>query len=240
MCGRFSQAQIAELDREVFKLLSSPALPPRYNVAPTQEVAVVRQPGEPTERSLDLLRWGLIPHWAKDPTIGTRMINARAESVADKPAFRDSFRERRCLVPADGFYEWAKTKHGKQPYYVRVLGGGLFAFAGLWDRWRDPAGEVRETFTIITTEPNELLRPVHNRMPAILAPEDYDSWLAPEPTDATDLTELLRPYPTEQMSYYPVSRYVNSPDNEGPECIRPAELPGNGTAEPDGAQGSLL
>ena len=116
MCGRFSQAQIAELDREVFKLLSIPALPPRYNVAPTQEVAVVRQPGGATGRSLDLLRWGLIPHWAKDPTIGNRMINARGESVADKPAFRDSFRERRCLIPADGFYEWAKTKHGKQPY----------------------------------------------------------------------------------------------------------------------------
>jgi putative SOS response-associated peptidase YedK len=240
MCGRFSQAQIAELDREVFKLLSSPALPPRYNVAPTQDVAVVRQPSAATERSLDLLRWGLIPHWAKDPTIGNRMINARAESVADKPAFRDSFRERRCLVPADGFYEWAKTKHGKQPYYVRVLGGRLFAFAGLWDRWRGPAGETRETFTIITTEPNELLRPVHNRMPVILAPEDYDAWLAPEPTDAAALTELLRPYPTEQMSYYPVSRYVNSPDNEGPECIQPAELSGNGTAEANGVQGKLL
>jgi putative SOS response-associated peptidase YedK len=222
MCGRFSQAQIAELDREVFKLLSLPALPPRYNVAPTQEVAVVRQPSEATERSLDLLRWGLIPHWAKDPAIGNRMINARAESVADKPAFRDSFRERRCLVPADGFYEWAKTKHGKQPYYVRVLGGRLFAFAGLWDSWRDPAGEPRETFTIITTEPNELLRQVHNRMPVILAPK------------------LLRPYPTQQMSYYAVSRYVNSPDNEGPECVRPAELSGNGTAPADGPQGSLL
>ena len=240
MCGRFSQAQIAELDREVFKLLSIPALPPRYNVAPTQEVAVVRQPGGATERSVDLLRWGLIPHWAKDSTIGNRMINARGESVADKPAFRDSFRERRCLIPADGFYEWAKTKHGKQPYYVRVLGGKLFAFAGLWDRWRDPAGGTRETFTIITTEPNELLRQVHNRMPVILGPEDYDRWLAPEAADAADLTKLLKPYPTEQMSYYPVSRYVNSPDNEGPECIRPAELSGNGPAERDGAQGSLL
>jgi putative SOS response-associated peptidase YedK len=240
MCGRFSQAQIAELDREVFKLLSIPALPPRYNVAPTQEVAVVRQGSEAAERSLDLLRWGLIPHWAKDPAIGNRMINARAESVADKPAFRDSFRERRCLVPSDGFYEWAKAKHGKQPYYVRVLGGKLFAFAGLWDRWRDPTGETRETFTIITTEPNELLRQVHNRMPVILAPEEYDSWLAPEATTAADLSKLLRPYPTEQMSYYPVSRYVNSPDNEGPECVRPTELSEDGTAQADGAQGSLL
>ena len=237
MCGRFSQAQIAELDREVFKLLSIPSLPPRFNVAPTQEVAVVRQPGAADERSLDLLRWGLIPYWAKDPSIGNRMINARAESVADKPAFRDSFRERRCLVPSNGFYEWSKTEHGKQPYYVRVLGGKLFAFAGLWDRWRDSSGDVRETFTIITTEPNELLRPVHNRMPVILAPQDYDRWLASDPAD---LTTLLRPYPSEQMSYYPVSRYVNSPDNEGPECIRPVELPGSGAAGADGAQGSLL
>lgn len=239
MCGRFSQAQIAELDREVFKLLITPALPPRYNVAPTQEVAVLRQPPDATERSLDLLRWGLIPYWATDPAIGNRMINARAESVADKPAFRDSFRERRCLVPADGFYEWAKTEQGKQPYYVRVLSGRMFAFAALWDAWQAPNGETRETFTIITTEPNDLLRQVHNRMPVILGPEHYDRWLAPE-ADTAGLTGLLRPYPSEQMSYYAVSRYVNSPDNEGRECIRPAESPANGTAAADGAQGSLL
>ncbi|UCF39568.1 MAG: SOS response-associated peptidase [Gemmatimonadota bacterium] len=240
MCGRFSQSQIAELDREIFKLLSVPTLPPRYNVAPTQEVAVVRQGGDDAERSVGLLRWGLIPHWAKDPGIGNRMINARAESVADKPAFRNSFRERRCLVPADGFYEWAKTKHGKQPYYVRVLGGRMFAFAGLWDTWRDSTGNTLDTFTIITTEPNDLLRQVHNRMPVILRPDDYDRWLAPPGGDPAGLSGLLKPYPAEQMSYYPVSRYVNSPNNEGPECIRPAE---EAAAEPggaDGTQGTLL
>jgi putative SOS response-associated peptidase YedK len=240
MCGRFSQAQIAELDREVFKLLSVPALPPRYNVAPSQEVAVVRRPGDAPERSLDLLRWGLIPSWAKDPTIGNRIINARAESVADKPAFRDSFRERRCLVPADGFYEWAKTEHGKQLYYVRVLGGKMFAFAGLWDAWRDPTGATRETFTIITTEPNDLLRPVHNRMPVIVEPAHYDRWLDPGAHEAADLIEILRPYPADQMSYYAVSRYVNSPENEGPECIRPADAAASGTGDTGEAQGTLL
>ncbi len=240
MCGRFSQAQIAELDREVFRLLSVPALPPRYNVAPTQEVAVVRQRPEASERSLDLLRWGLIPHWASDPAMGNRLINARAESAADKPAFRDSFHERRCLVPADGFYEWAKTGAAKQPYYVRVLGGKVFAFAGLWDAWRDRSGETRETFTIITTEPNELLRQVHNRMPVILRPQDYDRWLDPEARDVAQLTGLLTPYPAEEMSYYPVSRYVNSPDHEGPECISPVQLPGTGEGEAGSTQGDLL
>jgi putative SOS response-associated peptidase YedK len=229
MCGRFSQAQIAELDREVFKLLSIPALPPRYNVAPTQEAAVIRE--TPAQgRELVPLRWGLIPSWAKDPAMGNRMINARAESVADKPAFKDAFRERRCLVPSEGFYEWRKAARGKQPYYVRVLAGRVFAFAGLWERWWDRAGgDEHETFTIITTEPNELLRPIHDRMPVILEPRDYDRWLDPEHPDPEELRGLLKPYPSEQMSYYPVSAYVNKPEHEGPECIAPldqqAELP---------------
>jgi putative SOS response-associated peptidase YedK len=223
MCGRFSQAQIAELDREVFKLLSIPALPPRYNVAPTQDAAVVR--GTPARgRELVPLRWGLIPSWAKDPAMGNRMINARAESVADKPAFQDAFRERRCLVPSEGFYEWRKTQRGKQPYYVRVLAGRVFAFAGLWERWWDRAtGDERETFTIITTAPNELLRPIHDRMPVILKPRDYDRWLDPESRDPSELQDLLKPYAPEEMSYYPVSTYVNKPEHEGPECIAPLD-----------------
>jgi putative SOS response-associated peptidase YedK len=223
MCGRFSQAQIAELDREVFELLSVPRLEPRYNVAPTQDAAVVRV-GRTRERELVPLRWGLIPSWAKDSAIGNRMINARAETLAEKPAFREAFAERRCLVPADGFYEWEKMRHRKQPHYVRVGGGQVFAFAGLWERWWDRAsGAQRETFTIVTTEPNTLLEPIHNRMPVIIAPDDYDRWLDPENRDAASLSDLLAPYPPERMSAYPVSTYVNKPENEGPECVRPLD-----------------
>ena len=223
MCGRFSQAQIAELDREVFELLSVPRLEPRYNIAPTQDAAVIRT-GRTRGRELVPLRWGLIPSWAKDPAIGNRMINARAETLAEKPAFRDAFAERRCLVPADGFYEWEKLRHRKQPHYVRVGGGRVFAFAGLWERWWDRvSGEQQETFTIVTTEPNALLAPIHNRMPAIVAPEDYGRWLEPENRDPSSLMGLLAPYPPEQMSAYPVSTYVNKPENEGPECVRPVD-----------------
>ena len=224
MCGRFSQAQIAELDREIFKVLSAPAFEPRYNLAPTDDAAVVRASGS-GGRELAPLRWGLIPSWAKDPAIGNRMINARAETLAEKPAFRDAYRMRRCLVPADGFYEWQKLPSGKQPYYVRVDGGGIFAFAGLWERWWDRAtGNERETFTIITTEPNELLAPIHNRMPVIVGPYDYDRWLDPENESTADLADLLAPFPPERMSAYPVSRYVNKPGNEGHECVEPIEL----------------
>ncbi len=224
MCGRFSQAQIAELDREIFKLLSAPAFEPRYNLAPTDDAAVVRASGT-GGRELAPLRWGLIPSWAKDPAIGNRMINARAETLAEKPAFRDAYRMRRCLVPADGFYEWQKMPSGKQPYFVRVDGGGIFAFAGLWERWWDRAtGNERETFTIITTEPNELLAPIHNRMPVIVGPDDYDRWLDPENESAANLADVLAPFPPERMSAYPVSRYVSKPGNEGPECVEPIEL----------------
>ncbi len=217
MCGRFTQAQIAELDREVFKLLEVPHLEPRYNVAPTQDVAVVRE--LEGARSLSLIRWGLIPHWAKDPTIGNRMINARAETVPEKPAFRDAFRLRRCLVPADGFYEWARTPRGKQPHYLRMTDGRPFAMAGLWDRWHAPDGPI-ESCTIITTGPNDLVRPLHDRMPVILAPEDYEQWLDPEGNTA-ELAALLRPYPAGAMRAYPVSRFVNDPKHEGPACIAP-------------------
>jgi putative SOS response-associated peptidase YedK len=224
MCGRFSQAQIAELDREVFKLLSAPAFEPRYNLAPTDDAAVVRE-SPSGGRELVQLRWGLIPSWAKDPSIGVRMINARAETVAEKPAFKDAYRMRRCLVPADGFYEWQKMASGKQPYFVRVDGGSIFTFAGLWERWWDrTTRDERKTFTIITTEPNELLAPIHNRMPVIVGPADRDRWLDPENEDATDLAEILAPFPPERMSAYPVSRYVSKPGNEGPECVEPVEL----------------
>jgi putative SOS response-associated peptidase YedK len=222
MCGRFTQAQIADLDREVFKLLNVPALPPRYNLAPTQDAATVRQ--RPSgERRLHLLRWGLIPSWAKNPTIGNRLINARAETLSEKPAFEAAYRYRRCLIPTDGFYEWMKTDHGKQPYYLRLHDGGVFAFAGLWERWSDEGHRPIETFTIITTEPNELLQPIHNRMPVILLQQHYDAWLDPANQDVEHLRDLLRPYPASEMAAHPVSTFVNSPHNDGPECVRPVE-----------------
>ncbi|KPK01225.1 MAG: hypothetical protein AMS20_14025 [Gemmatimonas sp. SG8_28] len=221
MCGRFSQAQIAELDREVFRLLELPALEPRYNIAPTQEVAVVRERRN-GERVLQLLRWGLIPSWAKDPAIGNRMINARAETLAAKPAFKRPFARQRCIVPADGFYEWKRTEGTKQPYYIRREDGGSMAFAGLWDRWRSDSDATVDSFTIVTTTPNDLVASIHNRMPAILLPDGYDMWLDPENHDVDDLSSLLGPYPAEDMRAYPVSRFVNNPRNEGPECVSPA------------------
>ncbi|MFQ6046991.1 MAG: SOS response-associated peptidase, partial [Gemmatimonadales bacterium] len=208
-------------DREVFKLLEVPRLEPRYNVAPTQEVPVVREEPDGSRRVV-IMRWGLIPHWAKDPAIGNRMINARSETLPHKPAFKEPFQHRRCLVPADGFYEWQKTPHGKVPQFLRVDDGEIFAFAALWERWRGPETGPVETFTILTTQPNDLVRPIHNRMPVILEPDHYDLWLDPAQSDTHELSGVLRPYPAERMSAYPVSRYVNDPRNEGPECIAPS------------------
>ncbi len=224
MCGRFTQAQIAELDREVFKLLSVPRLPPRYNVAPTQDVAVVREGGRGKGRSVDLVRWGLIPAWAKDPTIGSRLINARAETLAVKPAFESAFRYRRCLIPSDGFYEWEKTPRGKQPHYIRMRDGRVFAYAGLWERWEDPGHDPIETCTIITTDANELVAPIHDRMPAIVRPERYDEWLDPAHRDPRSLRPLLTAYPAEEMASHPVSTYVNRPEHDGPACIEPIQV----------------
>lgn len=222
MCGRFTQAQIAELDREIFKLLEMPALEPRYNIAPTQDAGVIRQ--RPNgERVMHLLRWGLIPAWAKDPAIGNRMINARAETATTKPAFEKPFRRQRCVVPVDGFYEWKKTKEGKQPFYICRRDGGPLAFAGLWDRWQGPSDDAVDSFTILTTTPNALVAPIHNRMPVILASHTIDDWLDTARRDVEQLQELLRPYPEEEMTAYPVSRYVNKPSNEGPECVTPAQ-----------------
>ncbi|MGD8725986.1 MAG: SOS response-associated peptidase, partial [Gemmatimonadales bacterium] len=167
--------------------------------------------------------WGLIPSWAKDPTIGNRMINARAETVATKPAFEGAFKHRRCLIPADGFYEWQKTGSRKQPYYIGRRDGSVFAFAGLWERWADEGHDPIETFTIITTTPNDLLAPIHDRMPVILPTDRYDEWLDPANTETEALQSLLGPAPAADLTATPVSTYVNSPHNEGPECVRPLE-----------------
>ena len=199
---------------------AGPPLAKRYNQAPGQDAAVVV--AGPAGRRLDLMRWGLVPFWADDPKIGSRLLNARAESVADKPSFRAAFRSRRCLVPADGFYEWAKGPgNRKQPLRFTLAGGAPFAFAGLWESWEKGEGGAEHpltTFTIITTEPNELVSRVHNRMPVILQNEDEEAWLSGNPEEAS---RVLKPYPADQMQSYAVSTRVNSPANEGPELIEP-------------------
>ena len=167
-----------------------------------------------------MLRWGLIPSWADDPSIGNKMINARAETVSEKPSFRTPFKHRRCLVLTNGFYEWLRTPEGKQPYYLHVKDGSPFGFAGLWETWRD--GEEIRSCTIITTEANQLVGEVHSRMPVILPPEDYELWLDPEFEEKQALTSVLRPYPSDGMEAYPVSRRVNSSSNNAPDCIEPA------------------
>ncbi|MBD2100164.1 SOS response-associated peptidase [Leptolyngbya sp. FACHB-261] len=221
MCGRFSQTRSAAIVAEAFQLAEVPPLDPRYNIAPTQPVAVIRCTAEQPQRQLQQLRWGLIPSWAKDASIGSKLINARAETVAEKPSFRSAFSQRRCLVLADGFYEWQRLERGKQPFYIRVGEGEPFAFAGLWERWRGPDGEV-ESCTLLTTEPNELMRPIHDRMPVILQPQDYDLWLDPSVREPAQVQPLLHPYPAEAMTAYTVSKQVNSPANDSPECIKSA------------------
>jgi putative SOS response-associated peptidase YedK len=220
MCGRFSLSQPVETLAERFRLDEVPTLEPDYNVAPTDQVATVLVDKENQNRQFRLLHWGLIPSWAKDPKIGVRMINARAETVAEKPAFRSAFRHRRCLVLADGFYEWQQVKGKKQPIYIRMQNEQPFAFAGLWEHWQGPDDSIIDSCTLLTTESNELLRPIHNRMPVILKPKDYDLWLAPEVQDPESLQPLLCPYLSEEMTAYPVSTQVNNPVNNAPELTR--------------------
>lgn len=221
MCGRFTLITPAQVLAEQFELVEIPALSPRYNVAPTQPVAAVRQPPGNERRELAMLRWGLVPFWAKDPAIGSRMINARSETAAEKPSFRAAFQQRRCLVLADGFYEWQRLERGKQPFYIRLRDERPFAFAGLWEHWEGGDGMVIDSCTVLTTEPNELVRPLHNRMPVILAPEDYSRWLDPGLQKADLLQPLLRPYPSEGMHAYPVDTWVNNPRNDDLQCIEP-------------------
>ncbi len=220
MCGRYTlAAPVGRLAEEFGFDASSVDLPPNYNVAPTQEVAAVLAEGG--ERRLEVLRWGLIPPWADDPGIGSRMINARSETAPEKPSFRRAFRERRCLIPADGFYEWKRTNGSKQPYYIHMKEGRPFAFAGLWESWNDDGGPAIRSCTILTTGSNALVGGIHDRMPVILPAGSYDAWLDPE-AEKEELTALLTPYPEDEMEAYPVSRFVNSPSNNDPRCVEPA------------------
>lgn len=227
MCGRYRLSTHPHALYEQFALeLVNPderEIPPRYNIAPTQPVLGVRERPD-GKRELVLLHWGLIPHWAKDPAMGQRMINARAETVAEKPSFRNAMKRRRCLVPADGFYEWQRQGKGpKQPYDIARADGAPFAFAGLWEHWQGPNGEEIESCAIVTTEANAQMRPLHHRMPVILAPEDYPAWLERRNERAQALLPLLAPRDWPEMRAVPVTPYVNNVRNEGPQCIAPAE-----------------
>jgi putative SOS response-associated peptidase YedK len=218
MCGRYTLRTGARQIVDDFGLLALPALTPRYNIAPTQPVPVIRRDRDSGSRQLDLLHWGLIPSWADDPKIASKMINARADGVATKPSFRKAFQQRRCLVVADGFYEWQKVGSKRQPFYIHRPDGRPFAFAGLWEHWR--RGELMiDSCTIITTEANQLRQPLHDRMPVILQPEDYDQWLDPNVQASEALEPLLRPAAEDLLEAYPVSTTVNKPANDVAECI---------------------
>jgi putative SOS response-associated peptidase YedK len=244
MCGRYTLIRLADFTDMFPWIRTAPPsewTQPRYNIAPTQRVAIVPNDGR---NEVDFFQWGLVPSWARDASCGSRMINARREGIAEKPAFRSAFRRRRCLVPASGFYEWKKHADGKTktPMHIRMRDGKPFAFAGLWEVWRGPEGKKLSTCTIITGPPNDLVRDIHDRMPSILRPEHYHKWLDPDEASPEALTELLQPFPAEWMEAYPVGRAVNSPKNESPELIEPAKpeaapaagaLPG---ARPDAGQ----
>lgn len=222
MCGRYTNRLTWSEIVRLYRITSrQPALnlQPRYNIAPTQSVAAVRLGTD--GRELAMLRWGLVPSWAKDIAIGSRMINARAETLAEKPSFRSAFKSRRCLIVADGFYEWQPQPKGpKQPYLIGLKDGEPFAFAGLWERWeKAPDGQPVESCTVVTTEANDLVRPIHDRMPVILAHEDYDTWLDASRNSPDVVGKLLRPFPSDRMEAVPVSTRVNSVRNDDPACL---------------------
>jgi putative SOS response-associated peptidase YedK len=233
MCGRYSLSSPPELIAKLFELSAMPSYGPRFNIAPTQQVMIIRTRAD-GGREAAFVQWGLIPSWAKEAAIGSKMINARAESAAEKPAFREAFQHRRCLIPADGFFEWKKTGGRRQPMFVVRRDGAPMALAGLWERWRNPRGEDVETCAIITTEANSLLRDVHDRMPVILDRDDAGRWLNPALQEPAELQRLLRPAEAESLRLYPVSRRVNTPANDDDDCIKPlAEEESEASDEPD-------
>ncbi len=217
MCGRFALIVDAAVLAEVFDLDPPSDLAPRYNIAPTQALLAVRA-GTSGPREWARLRWGLVPSWAKEPSIGARMINARAETAAEKPSFRSALKTRRCVVPASGFFEWAKAGAARQPHFIRFTDARVFAFAGLWERWSGESPPL-ESCTLFTTAPNELVAGLHDRMPVILPPECHEEWLRPGPLARERLAELLVPHPAAGMEAFPVSSHVNRPGNDDPECI---------------------
>jgi len=217
MCGRFTSLLSPELLSVIYGILAPPDLLPRYNIAPSQPVLVVRQ-DDSGQRELATVNWGLIPSWAKDPKIGHSLINARSETIAEKPSFRTAFRRRRCIIPASGFYEWVHVGHTKQPWYIKGSKDVPLSLAGLWEHWKSPDDSVIETCTIITTTANELMAPLHDRMPVILPLDSISSWLDPN-TRSDQLTKLLRPCASEMLAAYTVSNLVNNPRFDSPSCI---------------------
>lgn len=216
MCGRFTLRTPAAIVAQQFELPFVPELEPRFNIAPSQSIAAVRC-DDSGQRELVFLRWGLVPSWADDPSIGYKMINARGETAASKPSFRQAFRSRRCLIPADGFYEWQKSGRQKQAYHIALRSGELFAFAGLWERWQRN-GDVLQTCTLLTTTANEDLKHIHDRMPVVLRPDAYAIWL--DPNSRTEaLTSLIKPLPPGLLRLQAVGGFVNNPAHEGPGCL---------------------
>lgn len=219
MCGRYALNTTATELIEHFKLLSCPEFGLRYNIVPASQIPVIRLKPD-TGRVGQLVKWGLVPYGSKDPSLGAKLNNARGETVAEKPSFKTSFARHRCLIPASGFYEWQTVAGKKQPYYIHPS-DGMFAFAGLLAAWKAPDGQTLVTTCIITTSPNEVMSPIHDRMPVILEAEEYDAWLDPGNQDIEALKQMIRPCSAEGMAAYPVSQAVNSGRVEGPECIEP-------------------
>ena len=231
MCGRYRLTARERYLAEHFGIDNDIEWAPRYNIAPTQQVVVIRQDPNHPRRIASLMRWGLIPYWSQDISIGNRTINAMSETAAEKPAFRDAIRKRRCLVPADGFFEWKRLNaKRKQPYNIGMLDGSVFAFAGIWDRWRSGSSEIIESCSILTTDANPLTQEIHDRMPAILEPHQYDLWLDPGVTDPEQLQPLLRPFNPRLMKKYPLSPRISNVNNDDPECIQ--EVPADDAATP--------
>ena len=222
MCGRFTSLLSPELLENTFGVQAPPDISPRYNIAPTQQVWIIREAAT-GGRFLSSVRWGLVPHWAKDLSIGSRMINARCETVHEKPAFRQAIRSRRCIVPASGLFEWATTPTGKIPHYVTMRDGSPLAFAGIWDSWKTPEGETLETCAILTTAANSLMAPIHDRIPVILHPTEFDHWLDRSLNNPEKLQRLYQPYPAELLQEWEVSTVVNNASHETPETFTPVQ-----------------
>ncbi len=219
MCGRYRLSKRKQAIEEYFETANEVEWEPRYNIAPSQMVGIIRQDAMKPARYFSLVRWGLIPSWSNDARAGYKMINARSETVADKLVFGEPFRRRRCLVPADGFYEWVRGARAKQPFHFGMQDDSLFVFAGVWDRWTDATGQMVESCSILTTTPNPLIADVHDRMPVILNPENYELWLDPGFRNTMALGELLRPFDAKLMKRYPVSARINSVSNDDAECV---------------------
>jgi len=225
VCGRFSLSTPPTEIAEHFHLGEAPALEPRFNVAPGQWIATIARVADEQRSVLSMRRWGLVPSWSKDEKIGNRLINARAETVAEKPSFRTALRRRRCLVPADGFYEWAGRKGAKQPYFIGFEGRALFAFAGLWERWTPPEGEPIDTCTLLTTAASEQLRTLHDRMPVIVDPHDYDLWMDPDVREPDLVSPVIGRNRGSALDFYPISHHVNDVHHDDPRCLEPISDP---------------